>query len=280
MKQHGDTPHGPPHGPGRGPSKIDPPRQPPGPTASPVVADRFTALVHELNNLLDGSMRSLGQARQALDADFSATESQALDGVRERVETVYGSLQRMCELVTAAMTGAGSLGSGVGGEPLSLAAAAEHAVRVITPIAGERRVTVAMRDSELTDGVLAGPVYTLLLNGLLNAVESVARSGRPGRVELGIRVKRGRGAAPAQVIVEITDDGEGLPEAVATQTLFEPGVTSKPGGFGVGLALCRQVAEDLGGTIELAPKTAPGQPGATLRITYPAPRDTGSDTIG
>ncbi|MFG0284433.1 MAG: sensor histidine kinase [Phycisphaerales bacterium JB039] len=276
MKHHGDTPPGP----GRGPSKIDPPRQPPGPTASPVVADRFTTLVHELNNLLDGSLRSLSQARQTLDADFSATESEALEGVRRRVETVYGSLQRMCELVTGAMAGAASAGAGVAGDPLSLSAAAEHAVRVVRPVAGERRVTLEMRESDLADDVLAGPVYTLLLNGLLNATESVARSGRPGKVELSIDVQKQPDGRPATITIEITDDGEGLPAGVKAETLFEPGVTSKPGGFGLGLALCRQVATDLNGQVTLSPKSAAGQPGATLRITYLAPRNRGADAIG
>jgi len=277
MKQHGDSPKGPG---GRGPSKIDPPRHPPGPTASPAVADRFTTLVHELNNLLDGSLRSLNQARRTLEADVSVTESEALEDVRQRVETVCGALQRMCELVTTAMSDVAGSGGAIAGEPTSLAAAAAHAVRVVAPVAAERRVTVEMLDSDLADQVLAGPVYTLLLNGLLNAVESVARSGRPGRVELAIGVKRGRGRAPAIVTIEITDDGEGLPRAVEPATLFEPGVTSKPDGFGVGLALCRQVAEDLAGEITLTPKTAAGQPGATLRITYAAPRDHGADAIG
>ena len=277
MKQHGDTPKDPGS---RGPSKIDPPRHPPGPTSSPVVADRFTTLVHELNNLLDGSLRSLSQARQTLEAGVSVAESEALEGVRQRVETVYGSLQRMCELVTTAMSDVAGSGLTVAGEPISLAAAAEHAVRVVAPIAAERRVAVEVRDSELADRVLAGPVYTLLLNGLLNGVESVARSGRPGRVELAISVKRGRGRAPGLVTIEITDDGEGLPRAVEPATLFEPGVTCKPEGFGVGLALCRQVAEELGGEITLEAKSAPGQPGATLRITYTAPRDHGADAIG
>src|SRR5690606_37481272 len=99
-----------------------------------------------------------------------------------------------------------------------------------------------MQSSELADQAPAGPVYTLLLNGLLNAVESVARSGRPGRVDLAIGITRGRGRAPAKITIEITDDGEGLPRAVEPATLFEPG--------------------------------------ARLRFTYAAPRDQGREVIG
>ena len=91
---------------------------------------------------------------------------------------------------------------------------------------------------------------------------------------------RGRGKHPAKVTIEISDDGEGLPRAVEPATLFEPGVTSKPDGFGVGLALCRQVAEELCGEITLMPRTRAGEPGATLRFTYAAPRDHGREAIG
>src|SRR2546425_1036371 len=42
--------------------------------------------------------------------------------------------------------------------------------------------------------------------------------------------------------VRVRDDGPGVPTAVRTQ-LFEPGVSTKPGGWGIGLALARRIVE-------------------------------------
>ena len=50
------------------------------------------------------------------------------------------------------------------------------------------------------------------------------------------------------VVVDITDSGAGPPPEVARR-LFEPFVTGKPEGVGLGLAVARQVAEAHGGSI-------------------------------
>lgn len=71
------------------------------------------------------------------------------------------------------------------------------------------------------------------------------------------------------VEIRIQDDGPGIPEHVRAR-LFQPFVTSRPeqGGLGLGLAVCRQLIEQAGGSITLAP-TQPGC-GAEFVITLPA----------
>jgi signal transduction histidine kinase len=44
----------------------------------------------------------------------------------------------------------------------------------------------------------------------------------------------------------VIDDGPGVPKEIR-RTLFEPGITSKDGGWGIGLALARRVVEDAHG---------------------------------
>jgi signal transduction histidine kinase len=78
-----------------------------------------------------------------------------------------------------------------------------------------------------------------VLNLVTNAIEA---AGPAGRVTL--RTLHDE----ATVGIEIGDDGAGPPARVA-ETLFEPFVTSKPEGVGLGLALARQVAVDHGGTL-------------------------------
>ncbi len=63
----------------------------------------------------------------------------------------------------------------------------------------------------------------------------------------------------------VTDDGPGLPPAVAERA-FEAFYTTREKGTGLGLALCRKIAEAHGGRIALAPSGA----GARFEVTLPA----------
>lgn len=53
---------------------------------------------------------------------------------------------------------------------------------------------------------------------------------------------------PDRCLVSVTDDGPGV-DASVSQTLFDPFVTSKPEGLGLGLPLVKRTAESLGGSI-------------------------------
>jgi two-component system NtrC family sensor kinase len=100
-------------------------------------------------------------------------------------------------------------------------------------------------------------VVQMLVNLLVNAAKASARTIRlSGRAE------------EATVIVEVLDDGRGLPEDYA-ERLFEPFfTTAAPGaGTGLGLALCHATMERFGGSIEARP--APGGKGAALVLRFP-----------
>ncbi len=60
------------------------------------------------------------------------------------------------------------------------------------------------------------------------------------------------------------DEGPGLPN---TANLFVPFFTTKPGGSGIGLVLCRQIAEAHGGTLTLEP--GPDGVGCRAMLTMP-----------
>lgn len=101
----------------------------------------------------------------------------------------------------------------------------------------------------------------LCLNLLVNAREAVSDGG-----EIRVRcwVRQG---TPASVVVETADTGPGIPEAVR-ETIFEPFVTTKPRGTGLGLALCRAIADVHRATIR-AENLRPG-PGAVFTVEFPA----------
>ena len=97
-----------------------------------------------------------------------------------------------------------------------------------------------------------------LVNLVTNAVEAAAPSGA-------VRV-RAR-AEDGMAVVDVDDDGPGIPEAVRGR-LFEPLVTSKAHGNGLGLALVKRVVERHGGSILHAP-LAGGGTRFTLRVPLP-----------
>jgi signal transduction histidine kinase len=87
-----------------------------------------------------------------------------------------------------------------------------------------------------------GQLGQMILNVLTNAVEA---AGPSGKVEV---VLERDPEAPGNARLDVIDSGPGPSPAVAAR-LFEPFVTGKPEGVGLGLAVSRQVAEAHGGSI-------------------------------
>jgi two-component system sensor kinase FixL len=99
----------------------------------------------------------------------------------------------------------------------------------------------------------------VLVNLLRNAIEAMRGSTRR---ELTLRVIE---RPDDTVEISLQDTGPGLPKDVATR-LFQPFVTSKTEGMGVGLSICHSIVTDHGGTIWAEP--APGG-GTIFRFTLP-----------
>ena len=118
----------------------------------------------------------------------------------------------------------------------------------------------------------------ILLNLVKNAAEAV--DAREGEIHLATAYHQGvRIAVPGSaervhlpLTVVVRDNGPGIPEEVRA-TLFEPFVTTKRGGQGLGLALAAKLVGDQGGLIE-----CDGRPGRTaFRLSLPAPPRRGAD---
>jgi two-component system, LuxR family, sensor kinase FixL len=96
-------------------------------------------------------------------------------------------------------------------------------------------------------------IEVVLRNLLANAVESVLGADRRnGRI--GIRVQR---HDERHLRIVVTDNGPGV-TAAHRECLFEPFVSGKPTGMGLGLAVSRAIAEAHGGSLEAA-KVAHGE---------------------
>jgi signal transduction histidine kinase len=107
----------------------------------------------------------------------------------------------------------------------------------------------------------------VLLNLAVNARDAMPRGGTL-RIATENRVREERSAAdPGQVMLEISDTGEGMSEEVQRKA-FQAFFTTKANGrgTGLGLATCQTVVANAGGTISLT--SAPGR-GTTFRILLP-----------
>jgi signal transduction histidine kinase len=112
----------------------------------------------------------------------------------------------------------------------------------------------------------ADALARVLANLLVNAVEAspavhvrVHAAVRTGRLELTVH-----------------DDGPGVPATLAAR-VFEPFVTTKARGTGLGLPLCLRVLAFLGGDLELV---NPGEPGACFRVRVPLLAGAAADAAG
>ena len=101
----------------------------------------------------------------------------------------------------------------------------------------------------------------VVMNLTRNAIEA-CRGVEPGRRRVSVATRRAPGGA---ALLRVTDSGAGLIADIEPQ-LFQPFVSAKPGGLGLGLSICRSVVEAHGGTIQY--RANPGG-GSVFELTLP-----------
>ena len=126
--------------------------------------------------------------------------------------------------------------------PVSLRALIAEALALAPPSA--RVKTVLDVDPALPEVPLDhAQLRQVLVNLVGNAVQAIEAQGRDGHVEVAAGVDDGH------AWIEVRDDGPGFSPDVLAR-IFEPLVTSRANGVGLGLALCARIVEKHGGTLE------------------------------
>jgi nitrogen fixation/metabolism regulation signal transduction histidine kinase len=204
-------------------------------------------LGHELNNSLTpiksiaGSLETIVK-REPLPDDWREDMARGLNIIGGRAESLarfLGAYAKLARLPRPSLA------------PLNVADWLRRGARL------ESRVPVHI---EAGPGLLiqadSDQLEQVLINLLRNAAD--AMDSHPGQIVIRWRFERW------QLVVEIEDDGPGL---AATANLFVPFFTTKPGGSGIGLVLCRQIVEAHGGALSLTNRE--GAMGCVARLQLP-----------
>ncbi len=146
-------------------------------------------------------------------------------------------------------------------EPIDLSQVVRDTLPLLRREIQDHGVEVELALAEDLPAVLADPVQLqqVVVNLVKNACEALDAVPAPRRVAIHTRRYDGR------VWMEIRDNGPGLAPEVAGR-LFQPYVTTKSSGMGLGLAICRSIVESHGGRM-----SADSAPGGGLRLLVDLP---------
>jgi signal transduction histidine kinase len=198
-------------------------------------------LAHNLRNTLTGARMavelvqrqlSTGQSRTtALPSSSSSTES-SLKVAVSQLEQAEEYVQRLL---------LASRGQETAGRPATVLGSLEGLRPGLDSIAEHRGVELQWRfDQALQDHRVADA--PTLLAAVSNLVWNAMEAG--SRVEVDVEL-----AEPNRCVVRVSDNGPG-PGAEVEKNLFEPFVSSKPEGIGLGLPVVKRAAETLRGEVQ------------------------------
>ncbi len=224
-----------------------------------VIANSTAGLAHAIKNPVAVLRAYVGLLRNLSHRDNA-------DTINRYLQTMEGALDRIGELVRRLQsvplhTSRKSV--------VPLGRLIDEAVAEVRPLFSEksgfyidREIAADAPTRILGDGE---QLRLMMVNLLVNAHQAMPRGGR-----VGITVRSERGP---MVGILIADQGAGICPSIRPR-LFEPFVTSKANGTGLGLWVCKKIVEDHHqGRIEVC--GAPGG-GTTVRVTLPVGRETGT----
>jgi signal transduction histidine kinase len=196
---------------------------------------RAAEVAHELRNALSVLETSLHLAKRSIRGNAEA-ESRLLPHFARMAEQVHAGQAIVREALDQARLG------GPERTPVDLPT---FLLETLSSLERPESVSVDVIAPPGLVSIDARQIRQLLLNLLRNALEAIGE-GRGGEVRV---IARLHGAS---LVLEVHDDGPGIDPAVAKR-LFQPFATGKRKGTGLGLAVCRRIAEAHGGTLQARP---------------------------
>jgi signal transduction histidine kinase len=205
-------------------------------------------LAHEIRNPL-GAIKGLTQVAQE--------RLPAAHDTQQLMTTVVSEAERLERLITDLLAFARP--RPISPVELDLKQLVAGVAEELHNQASRKKIDFRLPDPDPPAPVQADPdgLRQVFLNLFLNAIEAT-----PASSSVEVRIE----TSGQSYLVEIADQGTGIGDQ-DPEELFQPFVTTKTRGTGLGLPVSRQIVERLGGTINIRN----GKPrGAVCRITLPA----------
>ena len=223
------------------------------------VGELATGLAHEINNplqIISAEQTNLGD----LLGDLGATtpnRQEMLSSVARCARQV-----KRCGDITAKMLQFGRKTQATL-QPTEVEPRLQEAVQLLARQAQVRNVELRLNAESGLPRVMLEPteLEQVMVNLITNALQAIDGGGT---IEVSARLDDG------EMLIEVTDDGPGIP-AEHIERVFEPFFTTKPPGkgTGLGLAVCHGLVHGWGGEIEVASETGRG---TSMRIRLPVPQ--------
>lgn len=214
------------------------------------LANRYvSAIMHEVNNPLEAITNLVYIAKTQKD-------NSAL--VAETMETIEQQLALLSKVTSQALA---FHRKEVEAKEWDLVAIAESALKLHAAKIARHRATVHTRfEGRAPVQVMGTEILQVISNLILNAMDALPSEG--GRIHVRVKI-RGR-----FVHVLIADNGSGVPAHIAPH-LFEPYLTTKPQGTGLGLWLSKRIVGKHSGELVFRTSQRVGRQGTAFRMVLP-----------
>jgi signal transduction histidine kinase len=191
-------------------------------------------MAHSLRNDMTGARLAM----QLLQDTCSPADQECLDRALRQLQFAEEHLQKFLTV----------------GQPLhlaprhvDLARLAQDVIDLLAPTAKHRQIGISAEipDEQMFATVDANLIRQALLALLLNAFDAQGPAGSLGQPsDIAVQVRRDA----TRIMIAVSDHGPGLQPEIAAK-LYEPFVTSKPEGIGLGLTATRQIVQAHGGEL-------------------------------
>ena len=208
-----------------------------------------SAVIHEVNNPLE-AITNLVYITKIQKRD-AALVAENMDIIQQQL-AILGKMTSQALKFHRAQTEA---------RDWDLVAIAESALKLHAGKIARHGVTVDSRFSRPAVAQIFGSeILQVISNLILNAIDALPRKN--GRISIRVRT------CGHSACVTVSDNGKGMPVHIA-QHLFEPYMTSKTQGIGLGLWLSRRIVVKQNGTLRFRTSQRAGRSGTAFRISLP-----------